>query len=674
MSKKIRAGRYPSKPISIWEFLNVYSLVKTLGVLLIIGITQTAIAQDFTTSNKKAIRSYQNAITAFDQRNHELAIAFLDEALSQDKNFIEAYFLKFEVFSEAGKLPQAKQALETGQSIDPDFFPNAWFYLAAIYFNEGDYSNAKNNFEKFITYRGVNSEMVVFAKDQIENCKFALNAIENPVDFKPTNMGAAINTENPEYYPTISVDGKTFIFTRLDKDPAAYRGKNENFYVSSKRDDTWFPAYPLREVNTIFNEGAPTLSSDGRTLVFTACEFMGDYGPHRKGFGSCDLFMSVNEGNQWQPPVNMGAPINTAHWESQPSLSADGNTLYFIRGTPSRTGVKNQDIYVTHKNAEGKWSVPERLSNKINTPGREESVHIHPDGRTLFFSSNGHTGMGGLDLYVSRKNENGEWDEPVNLGYPINTHADENSILVSSDGKLAFYASDKEGGFGKLDLYTFELPQFAQATPVSFAQGRVSDAQTKEPLGAILQLANVNDTLDSKTFSSDPYNGQFLVALATNATYAMTVKSEGYIIHSETFTLPKELPEKGFAIDVELHKIEEGMSIVLKNIFFDLDKDELKPQSKPELTQLALFLKSNSNIAIEISGHTDNQGDDAHNADLSKRRAESVKNYLVQMENINPERLKTEGYGASKPIASNETEEGRAQNRRTEFKIIGKKD
>lgn len=648
-------------------------MIKTICCFIILSIAYTANAQDYTTSNKKAIKSYQNAITAFDQRNHELAIAFLDEALSQDNNFIEAYFLKFEVFSEAGDLHNAKQALIEGQRIDPNFFPNAWFFLAAIEFNEGDYSNAKKNFEKFITYQRVNPHMVASAKEHIENCQFAMQAIENPVDFNPINMGAAINTENAEYYPTISVDGQTFIFTRLDKDPAAYRGKNENFYVSAKHDDTWLPAYPLREVNTIFNEGAPTLSSDGRTLVFTACEFMGDYGPNRKGYGSCDLFISVNEGNQWQPPVNMGAPINTAHWESQPSLSADGNTLYFIRGVPSRTGVKNQDIYVTHKDEEGKWSVPKRLSDKINTPGREESVHIHPDGKTLYFSSNGHRGMGGLDLYVSKKDENGEWGEPENLGYPINTHADENSILVSSDGKLAFYASDKEGGFGKLDLYTFELPEHAQATPVSFAQGRVSDAQTKKPLGASLELANVNDSLDLKTFSSDKYNGQFLVALATNATYAMTVKSDGYIIHSETFTLPEQLPENGFAIDVELHKIEEGKSIVLKNIFFDLDKDDLKLQSKPELSQLALFLKSNPNIHIEISGHTDNQGDDAHNADLSKRRAEAVKNYLIKIENINPERLQTAGYGASKPIATNETEEGRAHNRRTEFKIIEKK-
>lgn len=635
-------------------------------------VSVTAFGQDYTTTDKKAIRSYQNAITSFDQRKHDLALAFIDESLDRDQNFIEAYFLKFEVYSEMGDLANAKASLKGGQSINPDFFPNAWFYLAAIEFSEGNYSEAKPHFKKFISYVGVNPDMVEASKKHILDCDFAMHAIENPVDFNPINMGESVNTEAPEYYPCISADGETFIFTRLDKDQMAFRGKNENFYVSSKRDDMWFPAYPLREVNTILNEGAPTLSSDGRMLVFTACELMGDYGPDRRGYGSCDLFVSIKQGNEWQPPVNMGAPINTAHWESQPSLSSDGNTLYFVRGVPTRSGVKDQDIYVTTRKMDGTWEKPKRVSDKINTPGREESVHIHPDGKTLYFSSNGHIGMGGLDLYVSRKDENDEWGDPVNLGYPINTHADENSVLVSADGELAFYASDREGGFGDLDIYTFNLPKGARATPVTYARGRVTDAETGEPVSANLALANVNDNIDRKSFTSDAKNGQFLVALATSSTYAMTVKSPGYLIHSETFTLPEKSPKNGYAVDVELSKIGEGKSIVLKNVFFDLDKDELKPQSKPELHQLALFLKSNPGLRIEIAGYTDNQGDDTHNADLSNRRAIAVKDYLVKTEGINADKLTAKGYGAANPIATNDTEEGRAQNRRTEFKVIGK--
>lgn len=627
-------------------------------------------AQNYSTKDSKAIRSYENALRAFDSRNDQLTLDFIDEALSRDQNFLEPYYLRFEVFSDQGNLAKAESALEEAQALNPDFFPNSWFFLASAEFSQGKYNEAKPHFEKFLKYKDLNPEMVAHAKKQLINCDFAEYAIAHPVDFEPKNMGPAINSPKAEYYPAITADESIFIFTRLDDDKYAYGGKNENFYVSIKRDDTWFPAFPLSSINSEMNEGAPTISSDGRTLVFTACEVHGNYGPDRKGYGSCDLFISKLSGGTWDPPINLGAPVNTPYWETQPSLSADGNTLYFVRGKPSRTGVKDQDIYFTKRQEDNSWATPVKVSDKINTPGREESVHIHPDGRTLYFSSNGHPGMGGLDLYVSRLDSAGNWGEPVNLGYPINTFNDENSVLVSPNGKLAYYASNRPGGEGDLDLYSFELPGKAQAIPVSYVRGRVTDAETKKPLSASLDMANINESSDKTSFMSDGKTGEFLVALTANSTYAMTVKSPGYLIHSETFTIPEKVPGDGYAVDVELYKIEAGNRVVLKNVFFDLDKDELKPQSKPELHELALFLKSNPKVVIEVSGYTDNQGDDAHNADLSQRRANAVKEYLTDHESIDAARIETKGYGAANPIASNDTEAGRAQNRRTEFKII----
>lgn len=671
MSKQIPVGKFLFKLTNTWVFRNWCNLLKISFFALALLIGYQATAQDqFSISNTKAIRSYKNAQTAFDQRNYDLALAFIDEALEKETAFIEAYLFRFEVYSEMGDLPNAEIALEKGIEINADFFPNAWYFLGAVEFSQGKYTEAKPHFQKFTTYRNVNPELVEVAQRHIVNCDFAIHAMANPVDFKPINMGDAINSASPEYYPCISADGETFIFTRLDNDPMAFRGKNENFYVSSYREDAWIPAFPLRAVNSVFNEGAPTLSADGRMLVFTACELMGDYGPGRKGYGSCDLFISIKEGNEWMTPVNIGAPINSHAWETQPSLSSDGNTLYFVRGTPARSSVQNQDIYYSTKNPDGSWAEPKRVSNKINTPGKEESVHIHPDGRTLYFSSNGHIGMGGLDLYVSRKDENGEWGDPINLGYPINTYADENSVLVSPSGVLAYYSSDREGGFGDLDLYSFELPEEIRPIPVGFARGRVTDAQTGKPVMASLDMANLNST-ERMSFKSDAKNGQFLVALSTGSDYAMTVKAEGYLIHSETFKMPNQLPSNGYAVDVKLNKITEGTSIVLKNVFFDLDKDVLQQQSIPELKELALFLKSNPNLKIEVAGFTDNQGDDAHNAGLSNRRSQAVKDFLVNTEGIDSARITTKGYGAANPIASNDSEEGRAKNRRTEFKVIG---
>ena len=278
--------------------------------------------------------------------------------------------------------------------------------------------------------------------------------------------------------------------------------------------------------------------------------------------------------------------------------------------------------------------------------------------------------MGGLDLYVSQKSDKGEWSEPVNLGYPINTHKDENSLLVSPNGEIAYFASGREGGFGDLDMYSFVLPKEVRPTPVTYAQGLVIDAETKKPVEARLRLSDVSAQALISQLKSDAQSGEFLIALPAGKTYALSVNAEGYLFHSETFSLAENKGNEPYALTVELQKIKEGSAIVLQNIFFDLDKDEMKIESLPELKELASFLETNPDLRIEISGHTDNQGTADYNEDLSQRRANAVKSYLVKQLSISADRLETKGYGAAQPIASNDTEEGRAENRRTEFKVL----
>jgi len=362
--------------------------------------------------------------------------------------------------------------------------------------------------------------------------------------------------------------------------------------------------------------------------------------------------------------------VNTDAWESQPSLSADGQTIYFVRGYPTASGNKEQDIYVAKRNTDGSWGGAVRLPRTVNSRGKEESAHIHPDGKTLYFSSNGHVGMGGLDIFVSQKMSDGEWTEPVNLGYPINTHKDENSLLVSPNGEIAYFASSREDGLGNLDMYSFVLPKEVRPTPVTFAQGLVIDAETKKPVEALLRLSDVSSQSLTSQLKSDAVTGEFLIALPAGNTYALSVTAEGYLFHSEKFSLAENKTNEPYALTVELQKIKEGSAIVLQNIFFDLDKDEMKIESLSELKELAEFLETNPDLRIEISGHTDNQGTADYSEDLSLRRANAVKNYLVEREGIATDRLETKGYGASQPIASNDTEEGRAKNRRTEFKVL----
>ena len=646
------------------------NLLAGLWLMLLLLSTGNLAAQEYFTSDKKALKAYENARLSFDQRRYQLALEFLQEAIERDANFLEAYLMQFEVFTEMGNKPEAETALEKSLALNPDFFPNAWFFLGELEFQQGKYKEAQPHLEQFLTYPNLSNDLAMVARRDIANCKFALEAVKNPVDFSPENLGTAINTPSPEYYPTLTADGQTLIFTRLVQDPESFQGKNEDFYISRQKDGNWMEAVPLQMINSKFNEGAPTISADGRFLVFTACELHGDYGPGRKGFGSCDLFYSKKVGDRWTMPVNMGQPVNSGSWETQPSLSADGNTLYFVKGKPTRQGVQMQDIYYTKRRDDGSWTVPQPVGNRVNTGFKEESVFIHPDGQTLYFSSNGHIGMGGLDLYYSRRQPDGEWGEAVNLGYPINSHEDENSLLVSADGKLAFFASKRADGFGDLDLYHFDLHPEARPVAVTYAEGIVFNAKSKEPLEATFELFDVErDSLVIRS-QSDAVTGDFLVALPSGKMYALNVYKPGYLFYSDNFELKDTTSLKPFELKIPLKPIEAGQSVVLRNIFFDTDQAVLKFESQAELTRLAAFLQENPQVRIEISGHTDNQGTEARNVELSKNRALAVKNFLTDMLGIDGSRLTAKGYAATQPVADNETEEGRAKNRRTEVKII----
>jgi len=296
---------------------------------------------------------------------------------------------------------------------------------------------------------------------------------------------------------------------------------------------------------------------------------------------------------------------------------------------------------------------------------------IHPDGKTLYFSSDGHFGLGAEDIFVSHLEE-GEWSKPVNLGYPINTHRNENSLTVTASGDIALFASNRDGGFGGLDLYQFELPEFARSKPVTYFKGVCIDEKTKGKIGAQIEIVELESgELVAEAFS-DPKTGEFLVALPTEKSYALSASALGYMLYSENFDYTAADKIEAVEKIVPMKRIEEGASIVLENIFFDTDKSTLKETSFPELHKLREILKFYPELKIEIQGHTDNIGDDLYNMGLSKERANAVMTWLVKS-GIAAERLKAKGLGESMPIASNDNEEGRAKNRRTELLILESK-
>lgn len=628
-------------------------------------------AQQYTSSDKKAIRHFEDAAQLLEMRRFEEALDLTRAAIERDNQFAEAWLLQADIQIESGNIDGAVVAMEQAVKVNPGFFPNKYFTLGKLYMEQERYEEAGLQFNTFLEFREANPVVRENARRELNNCEFAASAVKTPVPFEPVNLGENVNSWMAEYYPSITVDGKQLLFTREVKQSNEQARGQEDFYLSEWDGQKWSQAVPITYINTPGNEGAPAISPDGLSMVFTACDLYGSYGPEREGFGSCDLFFSYKIGDRWAKPKNMGPNINTAHWESQPSISADGKTLYFVRGNRN-PAQRNSDIYMAQLDSSGDWSKPVKLNNAINTDGNEESVLIHPDGKTLYFSSDGHPGMGGLDIFVSSRLGENEWSRPVNLGYPINTYSDENSLLVSPKGDIAYFSSNRLSGNGDLDLYSFELPENVRPNPVSYVSGIVYDAGNQKPLYASFELIDIETGDVVVSAFSDNQDGSFLVALPFNRRYALNASKKGYLFYSDHFDLMEDSEVRsGAALKVPLKKVTDGETIVLNNVFFDTDKFELKPESRAELNKLADFMNSNPGVQIEVGGHTDNQGSASHNQTLSQNRAKSVSEFLIQR-GIDGSRLTAKGYGQDKPIASNDNEKGRAENRRTEIKIIAK--
>lgn len=622
----------------------------------------TAQQMGYDTKSKKAIKYVeigQQMANEVDLRtglpNYAGGIPWFNKAIEKDPNFTYAYMIKADFAMKIGQNAEAIEAYRKVIEINPNITSTGYIYydLAVLEWANAEYAAALKNAKTFKSYRNANPEMLADADWIILNCEFAVKAIKNPVPFNPINVGAGVNTEDPEYFPTLTVDQSQLLFTRRVTDPGnGYQ--QEDFFISTDLDGYWGTGDPMPgNINTFNNEGAPTFAPDGRTLIFVGCaDPRYGYGEGRRGYGSCDLFVTEKVGNKWLDPINLPGAVNSANWETQPSLSSDGKTLYFIRGTVGNSGGRNKrngDIYVSKKQEDGFWGVPVKMPDNINTSASESSVHIHPDGRTLYFSSNGHVGMGGYDLYMTTLQPDGSWSDPKNLGYPINTSDNENSLLVYSNGELAIFGSDREGGLGDLDLYTFEMPLTIRPTRTIYMTGTVFDNVTDKKLEAEFSLVDLETGIEVIRSYSDRLNGAFLVTLPINKNYALNVIKDGYHPYSVNFnlTVPENSTEP-YHKDVPLEPIYSKEPIRLDNVFFDLSSYDLRKESFIELDKLADFLTKNPKVSIELQGHTDARGDDDENMVLSANRAKSVRDYLIS-KGISQDRLTSKGFGETQP-------------------------
>lgn len=644
-----------------------------LFVIFNVKFSGRASAQDYTSGNPAAIRAFDQAVHYYDQRENEKALEALKSALDKDPAFVEAYTLRANIYDDMRKFELSVINYKKAIELKPDFFINNYFSLGSAEFRLAQYEDAKVNLEKFTAGTKPNPVLLSKANFIISSCDFAIEAMKHPVPFKPTNLGDSINTKDDEILPTITADGKYLLFERqfATTDMYGKKSRGEDFYISEYKRNHWTKAAPLSELNTAGNEGASCFSPDGQYLFFTGCESNFGYPEGReKGLGSCDLYISKKSGTKFQTPRDLGIPINTKGYETQPSFSSDGRTLYFIRKVKNAAGRDNQDIYVSFINDNSSWSEPMQLPANINTDKDEFSVFIHPDNQTLYFSSAGHPGFGGLDIFMSRRREDGSWGDPVNLGYPINTSNDESSLLVSPDGSIAYFASNRDDSRGGLDLYQFDLYDGAKPNRMTYLKGIVFDADTKKPLGASFELIDLATSKTMVRSVSNDVSGEFLVCLPSGKSYALNVSKDGYLFYSDNFRLKDTASVKApFVKDIPLKPIRVGQSIVLKNIFYEVDKYDLQNESEAEMGKIIAFMKKNPAVKVEIGGHTDNTGSKEHNQQLSENRAKNVYDHLIE-NGVDAAHLVYKGYADSKPVTVNATEAGRAQNRRTEFTIV----
>lgn len=552
--------------------------------------------------------------------------------------------------------------LKTIKKINPAPTARVFYTLANIYYQNGKYAEALVELDKYLESDVKNAKSADDARIKRANCLFAIEAMKSPKKFSPIALSDSINTKLPEYLPSLSADEELLVYSRMIN-------RQEDLYYSFWENGGWTKGRPLEGVNTEkFNEAGHCISADGKTIVFTGCNMPG-------GLGSCDLYISFYRNDNWTKPENLGTPVNSSGWESQPSLSADGNVLYFSSERSGGYGLK--DIWFSEKNNAGKWSVPKNINSPINTTRNEGSPFIHADNQTLYFMSDGLPGMGGSDLYFSRRVDQNHWSEPINLGYPINTLGNEGALVVNISGDKAYYTStgpktikDKDG-IEDTDIYSFELDQSIRPQSISFFKAIVTDEDSGKPLIAgvnFTQIATNKIYHEGKT--SD--DGSALITIPKGDLYGIQLNAKNYIFISESIIIPDSsdinLP---FKATYKMTKVKDaiGKSFLLKNIYFESGSTQLTASSNSELDALATMIKENPTMIIRIDGHTDNVGNEKDNLILSEKRAQSVVNELIK-KGISDKNVVANGFGETKPIADNSTDKGKRKNRRTEFTIL----
>ena len=621
-------------------------------------------------TNTKARSLLEKAQQQTKERDFIKAVETLNQLNQKFPSFGEAFLLKGSLLKAMGDNRGALAAYRDGLTKVPSEAIHASEYqlLGDLALSYGEYQTALDAYRQLMKVAPKAQKNLVKSQRQLLACEFALDAMKHPVGEAPLPLPAPLNSFKFQYFPALTADNRFLLFTGR---PAASSG--EDLYVSRQnKDGSMGEPVPISPaINSSYNEGAGSISGDGKTLVFASCD-------RPKAIGNCDLYISRRTGNNWTPPVNLGLNVNSTEWDSQPSLSADGRTLYFT--STRRGGQGQEDIYVTNLQPDGNWSPAQNVGTPVNTAGKDMAPFIHASGTTLYYVTDGLVGMGGLDVFRCEKQPaGGTWSEPRNLGYPLNTFENEASLFITSDNQKGFCsrsrASEEPPGGYRLsrerpvELFGFAVPAAVKARETStYTQGRVFDADTKKPLKAEVKLYDLDTDVLTQFVTSDPEYGDYTVVFNEGHHYAMYAAADKYLLKSLSFDYSSQRPLNPTALDIYLEPVRSGRSVVLNNLFFDTNKYDLKPQSRTELNRLIEFLRQYRDVQIEVSGYTDNVGTPDANLQLSQRRAQAVVEYLSG-HGISVNRLRSKGYGEGH-WAANDTKGQRQLNRRIELHIL----
>lgn len=607
---------------------------------------------------KRAFQEFEKGIESLQNGQFSQGIRLLRKSIQTDPKFVDAYLSLGGAYQEIRVYDSSVYFYEKALLQDPQYTAPYQLPYAISLAGQGNFLKALEYTNRFLSIPTLNEKSVRSGLYRKKTFEFALHHSAQVKDstykFLPINLGDSINSQYSEYYPALSVDDSLLVFTRRSS------AIIEDFYASNRIGSNYGKAEKIAgRLNEEPRKGAISLSSDKNWMLFA-----GNF--QTQSYGNFDIYVSYETDEGWSEPFNLGRNINTEFWETAPTLSPDKKTLYFVSNRPG--GYGGSDLYVSYLQPNGNWSPAKNMGPIVNTAGDEQAPFIHVDNQTFYFTSDGHPGYGGSDLFMMRKQPNGEWGTPINLGYPINTIDNEGSMVVASNGVTAYYASDRSDSRGLLDLYKFELRKDIRPTRTLYVQGQVRDGKKGNGLPSAVELIDQENGQPYFTLQTDE-TGRYFTPLPIGKDYTFVVRRKGYLFFSKSYELSGIPADSTYQLDILLQPIQKAEKLILTDIRFKTGSAILENNGQVELNKLVQWMAENAEFTILIIGHTDNIGKPSDNLLLSKQRAKAVMDYLIE-KGIPASRIQTSGKGDTEPLANNQTEEGRAQNRRTEILIL----